>query len=332
MGTRRLSAAFSAFLRIAVCVAGASAAAAQGAEDKAAPDKIVWGYTNPSSYYWDVYAAIDLGLTKKQNLDVDAVDTPTSSQGVQLLASSSVNISSANMEITIAAIHQGADVAFVGGEVNRASFALVARPDIKEFANLKGKTLGVTQLHEASTTMLELLLAKHGVQKGSYDIIVVGGTPTRFAALKSGQIAATMLSQPVDFQAQAVGMHKLGYAFQAFNGPIIAFAAQKTWARAHSDALVRFLRAVNEASDWLADPKNRDRAVAILMKRTKSSKDDAEKNYDLWYGPDKIMASKLALPLDGVQAYLTLDKIDRPPSDFVDMSYAQKALAAEPNH
>jgi ABC-type nitrate/sulfonate/bicarbonate transport system substrate-binding protein len=331
MAATRRRAVVSTFLTIAFSAAGIGLAAAQGAPAPAAPDKIVWGYTNPSSYYWDVYAAIDLGLTKKQNLDVEAIDTPTSSQGVQLLASSSVNVSSANMEITISAINQGADLAFVAGEVNRASFALLARPDIKTYADLKGKTLGVTQLHEASTTMLELLLAQNGVEKGSYDIIVVGGTPTRFAALKTGQIAATMLSQPVDFEAQAIGMRKLGYAFQAFPGPIIALAVQRTWARAHASTLVRFLRAVNEASDWLADSKNRDQAVAILMKRTHASKQDAEKNYDLWYGPDKIMASKLDLPLNGVEAYLSLNKIKRPPSDFVDMSYAKKALAAAPS-
>jgi ABC-type nitrate/sulfonate/bicarbonate transport system substrate-binding protein len=306
----------------AACVLALAAgpAAAQG------PAKVVWGYTNPSSYYWDVYAAIDLGLMKKAGLDVEEVDTPTSGQGVQLLAASSVDIASANIEVAISAMNQGADIALIGGEVVRSSFALVARPDIKSYADLKGKTLGVTQLHEASTTMLELLLAKHGVKQGTYDIIVVGGTPTRFAALKTGQIAATMLSQPVDFQAQALGMHKLGYAYEAFKGPIIAFAAQRQWAKAHSDAVVRFLRATADAARWLNDPKNRDSAVAILMKRTHSNLSDAQKNYDLWYGPDQIMAKDLALPLDGVQAYLSLDGIKDPPSKFVDMSYAEKAV------
>ena len=310
----------TAAVSLGVCAFGGPAAA------QSPPKKIVWGYTNPSSYYWDAYAAIDLGLTKKAGLDVEEIDTPTASQGVQSLASNAVNIASVNIEVTLSAINQGADVAFVAGEVARASFALVSRPDVGTYAALAGKTLGVTQLHEASTTMLQLLLAKHGVKKGAYDLIVVGGTPTRFAALKTGQIAATMLSQPVDFMAQALGMHKLGYAFEAFNGPVIAYGVQRNWARTHSDTLVRFLRAIDQASDWLANPKNRDQAVQILMKRTKSSKEDAEKNYDLWYGPDHVMAQKLALSQPGIQDFLTLDNIQKPPSAFVDMSYAQKAL------
>jgi NitT/TauT family transport system substrate-binding protein len=210
--------------------------------------------------------------------------------------------------------------------VNRASFALMAGPKINSYADLKGKELGVTSLNEASTTMLKVLLAKHGIKAGEYDLITVGGTPTRFAALKTGVIAATMLSQPVDFQAEAAGMHKLGYAFDAFNGPIIAFAVQRTWAQKNSDALVRFLRAAAQGARWLADVKNRDSAVAILMKRTKSNRSDAQKNYDLWYGPNQIMAKNLALPLEGIQSYLTLRGIKKAPAKFVDMSYANKAM------
>ena len=291
----------------------------------AAETTLIWGYTNPSSYYWDVYAAIDLGFMKKHGLDIDEVNTPSVTQGEQLLMTSSVDVLSANIELTISAIDKGADLALIGGEVNRSSFALVAQANINSYSGLKGKTLGVTQLNEASTTMLKLLLAKHGIKSGDYDLITSGGTPTRFAALKTGAIAATMLSQPVDFQAQALGMHKLGYAFEAFNGPIIAFAAQRKWAHAHSEILVSFLQAVDEASRWLDDPKNRERAIDILIKRTKSAKDDAQKNYDLWYGPDQIMAVNLALPLDGVQSYLTLHGIKEPPAQFVDLSYAKKA-------
>jgi ABC-type nitrate/sulfonate/bicarbonate transport system substrate-binding protein len=135
-----------------------------------------------------------------------------------------------------------------------------------------------------------------------------------------------MLSQPVDFTAETQGMHKLGYAFDAFKGPIIGFAAQRAWAQKNSDTLVKFLRATAEGARWLSDRKNRDRAVAILVKRTKSSPSNAEKNYDLWYGPDQIMANALELPLAGVQAYLTLDDLKGPPSKYVDMSYATKAV------
>ncbi len=289
--------------------------------------KVVWGYTNPSSYYWDVYAAEDLGFMKDEKLAVDEVNTPTANQGAQLLVTSSVDILSANMEVAMSAIEQGADLAFIGGELARATFALTVRPDIKTFADLKGKTLGVTQLTEASTTMLKLLLRKNGVPDGSYDLVTVGGTPSRLAALKSGAISATMLSQPADFTAQSVGMKVFAYAYEAFDGPVISFAANKTWAAKNGDTVVRFLRATAKASRWLFDPANRDRAVEILERHTKATKSNAEKNYDLFYGPRAMMAKDLALPAAGVQAYLDIRGTKgRDPASYLDMSYAQKAL------
>ncbi len=215
----------TSMLRVLALVALAAQMAFTGAVLAQERTKLVWGYTNPSSYYWDVYAAIDLGYMADEKLDVDAVNTPSAGQGAQMLLSSSVDILSANMEVAISAKEHGADIIFVGGELARATFALTVGPDIKGYADLKGKTLGVTQLTEASTTMLKLLLQKNGVPDGAYDLVTVGGTPNRLAALKSGVISATMLSQPADFQAQSLGMRVLGYAYEAFDGPVISFEA-----------------------------------------------------------------------------------------------------------
>lgn len=308
---------------VVALLVGASIGGTANAADKA---RLIWGYVNPSSYYWDVYAAIDLGLMDRENLDVEAMDIPNAGQGGQLLISSSVDILSSNMEVAISAVDHGADIVFVGGELARATFALTARPDIDTIADLKGKTLGVTSYTEASTTMLKLLLRKNGIPEGAYDMVTVGGTPTRLAALLSGAISATMLSQPADFRAQEQGMKFLGYAYEAFDGPVVSFAVQKAWAARNSGSLVGFLRATAKAADWLFDHTNKDRAVAILQHYAKVSKADGDKNYDLWYGQRSMMARHLDLPATGVQAYLDLHGSKENPAKYLDMSFARRAL------
>ena len=57
---------------------------------------------------------------------------------------------------------------------------------------------------------LKKLLASHSLQPSDYDLISIGGTAERYAALKTGAIAATLLTQPVDFQAQDDGLRRLG--------------------------------------------------------------------------------------------------------------------------
>jgi NitT/TauT family transport system substrate-binding protein len=314
------------FARILVAIVMIGSAMTAGAAIAQEKTKIVWGYINPSSFYWDVYAAMDLGFMAEESLEVEALNLPSAGQGAQLLLTSGVDVLSSNMEVAISAIEHGADIVFVGGELARATFALTVRPEIGDYAALKGKTLGVTQLTEASTTMLKLLLQKNGVAPGTYDLVTVGGTPNRLAALKTGAISATMLSQPADFQAQSLGMRVFGYAYEAFDGPVVSFTVQRSWARKNRDNLVRFLRASAKASRWLFDPNNRDRAVQILQRNAKIDAESALANYDLWFGSRAMMAKDLALTKAGVQAYLDLRGSKADAGTYLDMTYAQEAL------
>ena len=251
---------------LAAPLVGSNAARAQ---QPAPPTKVVWGYTNPSSYYWDVYAAIELGFLKQEGLDVEPINIPTVGTALRTLLTGDLGILSVNTEVAISAMEKEADIVLVGAETTKPTFAFVARPEFKTFTDLRGKTLGVTQLDEASTTMLKLLLQKHGVKSGEYDLVTTGGTPNRYAALKTGAIAATMLSQPVDFLAESEGMRILGHAFEVFDGPLVSIAVQNKWAKANSDTLVSFLRATVKGSRWLHDPANKQKAMSLLMAATK---------------------------------------------------------------
>ena len=288
--------------------------------------KLTWGYTNPSAYYWDAYAAIALGYMNEEGLDVEALNIPSVGQSVKVLLTGDIQILSVNTEVVISAAEKDADIVMVGAETTKPTFALVSRPEYKTYQSLKGKTLGVTQLEEASTTMLKMLMQKNGVGSKDYDIIPTGGTPSRYAALKTGAIAATMLSQSVDFLAQSEGFNLLGYSYEAFDAPLVSIAVQRKWATTNADTLVRFLRATAKASRWLADPANRAQAVAILVKVASTPESDAQKTYDLYFDREKIMSVDLQLPVTGVQKWLDLRGSKEPPSKFMDMSYLARAL------
>ena len=296
------------------------------AQQAAAPTKIIWGYVNPSSYYWDVYAAIELGYMKEQGLEIDAINIPTVGNSMRVLLTGDVNVLSVSAEVAISAIEKDADITMVGAETTKPTYAFVARPEIPNYAALRGKTLGVTQLEEASTTMLKLLLQKNGVKPGEYDLVTTGGTPSRFLALKTGAVAATMLSQPHDFLAEAEGMRIFGYAYEAFDGPLVTLAVQNKWARANADALTRFLRATVKGSRWLHDAANKDKAIALLMRTIKCTEMEARKSYELYFGPLGIVADDLALSADGVRKYLDLRGSKADPAKFIDLSYLNRAL------
>ena len=290
-------------------------------------NQIVWGAPNVlSSYYWDVLGAIDLGYMAEEGLTIKVVNNDNPVQNLQYLATGAIDITSITVELALSAIEKGADFKFLACENDRLSFVLMARPDIKDYGDLRGKTLGVTQLQESTASLIRLLLEKHGVKRSEYEFIALGGTPNRFAALVRGAVSATMLSPPFDFKAEAEGMKRFGTAFEAFEGAGVVFAAQTKWAENNADSVVRFLRAAAKAQRLFYDPSNKAKVVEILAKQTRLPAAEIEKNYDAVYGPNQIMSRNLELTDKLLQPWLDLRGSSQKPARFVDLTYWKRAL------
>ncbi len=304
-----------------LALSGAPAAHAQ------AKQEIKWGApVNASSYYWDIWAAIELGYMAEEGLTITAINNDTPIQSLQFLATGAIDISSPNTEVAISAVDKGADFKFVAAEDALIAFVLLTRPEINGYADLRGKTLGVTQLKESTATMLRLMLEAHGVKPDEYQTIALGGSPNRYAALVRGAVAATMLSAPFDIKAQNDGMKRLGDSFEVFRGVGVVLAVSDGWAKAHADALTGFLRAAIKAQRFLYDPKNKAEAVRIMVKVTKSPPEDIARSYDIFYGPNKVMAPDLALTEAAIKPWLDLRGSSENPARYMDLSYWRRAL------
>jgi NitT/TauT family transport system substrate-binding protein len=313
--TRKVLAALAVALAIASCPVQAQP-----------PKEVNWGYPVQSAYFWDVFAAIDFGYMAEQGLKVNPIITQNVTQQMQMLVTNAVDIVSANTELVISAIDKGADLAIIAGETARQGYALIARPEINSYSDLKGKVLGITQLREASGTALELLLKKNGVNPGEYSVIPLGGTPNRFAALTRGAVAATMLSPPADFKALSQGMKRLGFGYEGLEAPQILFTIQRDWGKKNEDTLVRFLKATLKASRWLYDPKNKEAAANVLVKAIGGSHEDALMSYDYFFGQGRVAAHELEVTPAGIKAFLDLRNSEDKPEKYLDLSYLNKTL------
>ncbi len=312
---------FVAAAAVALALAGPGGAQAQPKRE------LIWGApTVASSYYWDVLTAIELGYMDAENIAIKIVNNDTPVQSIQFLATGAIHMSSINTEVGLSAMQKGADFKFIGSEDDKIAFVLMTRPEIRTYADLRGKTLGVTALQESTATMTRLLLEKNGVKRAEYEAVALGGSPNRYAALVRGAVSATMLSPPFDYKAQADGMNRFGNAFEAFTGVGVAFAVQNAWAKANADTLVGFLRAAARAEKFLYDPQSKSRAVDILVKYTKSPAGDIAKSYDSFYRTDKIMSPDLELTDTLLQPWLDLSGSAEKPARYIDLGYWQRAL------
>ncbi len=289
--------------------------------------EVKWGHIASTAFYWDVYAARELGFMKDQKLDVQAIRIDSASQSIPQVLAGGVDILSSNPELAISAIKKGGDLVIIGDETAVVPWALMSRPEIKSVKDLNGKVVGVTQLKEASTTMARLLLKRAGLESGDYKVIQLGGTPNRYAALSRGAVAATLLAQPADFKAEDQGMHRLASTDEVFKGPAIVFVARRTWLKENGDVARRFLKGAVAGMHWFNDRKNREKAIDILVKSIKVTPDLACRTYDLFLKKG-VISKDGKLPLQHVENYLKLSQDGQAamdPAKFVDFRYLEAA-------
>jgi len=315
--------------------APASRSPAAAAQPTAAPAraKVEYMMIIPIVNYWHQYVAQEQGFFDQQNLDVEFSYSENSSKLVQALASGSINLGGPSPDAVINAVEHGSNLAFVGGEVNKMAYTLVAAKDVKTYADLKGKTMAVIGVQEGSTVVLKKMLADHGLHPDDYSLVPVGGTANRAAAVQNGTAGAALIGQPQDFRMTADGYTNLGNSYDVFPYyPLDVITARRDWAQRNADVVVRYLRAIVQADRWIYDPSNREAAANVAVKVLKMTEDEALRSYDLLVTQTQAIPRDAELPVNGIQTVIdTMMDIDLlsapapPPDKYVDQTYLERA-------
>jgi NitT/TauT family transport system substrate-binding protein len=305
------------------------------ASQPAAPARaqIEYAMVVPVVNYWLLFIAQDRGLFEQQNLAVEVTRTEQGSRAVQGLAGGSFHLAGITPDTLINGAERDPNLVMLAGELNRASYNLIVGKDVRSYADLRGQNLAIADLRDGSTVLLRKMLAANGLGPTDYDLVPVGGTGNRAAAVSNGSASGALIGQPQDFLMLAQGFPSLGlssdvvreYQFQITAG-------RRDWAQQNAEALTRFLRAYVAAGRWLYDPASREAASRILAEATRVSLDDALKTYDLTVVQVQALPRQGEINVPGVQASIEamgelglLSEPLPPPERFMDLSYVEKA-------
>jgi ABC-type nitrate/sulfonate/bicarbonate transport system substrate-binding protein len=301
--------------RTAVAVAFATLAAAPS---RAADNVTVGTVGSASANLWPVFISLDKGFFTEQNLKVDIVYVPSSAQVIQQLTSGSLDVTmSTGLVDPIRAIEKGSPIAIVRLEAQSPPYALVAKPSIKSYADLKGKVISVGGPKDITRIYVERMLAPSGVKPGEFDMVFAGATSARAQALLANAVDAAIILPPFNFQAVAQGFHELGLTVDfapelPFSGTVVNLA----WAKAHQDVMARVLAAHAKATAWFEDERNRAEAVRIMVEASKLKPDEVEKAYDFFrkgkfFEPTgKVSRKRLAALVDALVGLGDIPKIE----------------------
>jgi NitT/TauT family transport system substrate-binding protein len=135
------------------------------------------------------------GFYREAGLDVEMI-LIRGAVGMQALLGGSVDYTSASGS-TIAAAVRGIPVKLVFIASAKPQFDLIAQPQIHSVAELKGKSVGISSRGGAVDLLTQLIVQKNGLQPNK-DVIslVVGGQEDTVLALRTGRIAAALLTPP----------------------------------------------------------------------------------------------------------------------------------------
>ncbi|MGF7159985.1 NitT/TauT family transport system substrate-binding protein [Rhodoligotrophos appendicifer] len=198
------------FLSGSAGLAATAAFVPGGIAAQASAGDLVYGIGNLDAMFTAGFVALKKGFFKEAGLNASFLDCQNGPRARQMLAAGQIDIcASASFDPIIITL-AGKPTKVIASIDRRLPYAnvIVNRKDfesgqIKSFSDLSGKRLGVSGPKSAFW-----LMASHMVEKGKLEgveIRFIGGTPEMLAALKSGQVDASMATMTMMDQAEKEG-------------------------------------------------------------------------------------------------------------------------------
>jgi len=273
-----------------------------------------------------LFIAADGGIFERNGLDVDLVNLGSGQPAQAALVSGQVDLTASSGPSAVNAIASGANVVVVGVITDTLPYQLIASPDVRSVADLRGTTLGINRLGGLPHVVLRFMLRAGGVDADQdLRVIQLGEQPERLAALRTGAIQGTLVGPPYGTIAEREGLRlladsaELGLAYP--NGVL---TMNRDWLRTHRDTARRVLQSLLDAKRAFRT----DRELAVRALQHWLQVDDPTLLADMYDYFSRI-AREEALPRpEGVQRVIDEVAAERPearslrPEDVVDTSLA----------
>ncbi len=144
-------------------------------------------------------------------------------------------------------------------------------------------------------------------------LLAMGGTPERYAALKAGNIAATVLSSPHSFRAEKDGFYKLAATRDYVDVSGTSVVAHADRIKKQPELIKKFIRASLRSMAYLRE--NRSETVQMIMREFAMDQEIATMAYnqllELLSPEGRLRLEAFQLMVDFARA---AQKIDRPVS------------------
>ena len=277
---------------------------------------------------WPLYVAKEKKLFEKEGINVEVTLTGSSVMQLEQLTAGGFDIGFQQSDHVVRGVEQGSDLFIFMAQSHAPDLSVVVAPDIKTFADLKGREIAVDGARTGYAPLLRKLLLNNGLKDGDFTFREFGGSRERFDALKRGAAFASLLNPPFDRNLFAAGFGSLGSIndyFPAYPGAIAA--TRRSWAQRHESQLIAFIRAFNAGYAWLQNPDHKAEAIRMLPARLGIQPEAAARAFERFARRPRpeISLEGLRQVIDVVWEAEGYKPPRSVPEKYLDLSYFKKA-------
>jgi NitT/TauT family transport system substrate-binding protein len=283
---------------------------AQAADSPARPAKLIRMRLSQSTVNTRsaiLWVAQAQGFFAKYGLDVETIFLQSSNLQTAALATNEVQIGNIGGATVLSGAAGGQAFRIIASPSNQLFYDLVARPEIKDGKDMRGKRIGVTSIGGTTWMAANLGLQHYGLDaaRDAIQINAIGNQSVLVQALESGSIDLAVIDPFLSRRLKPKGMRVL-IEFAKVNIPFITTAVVTTasFLREHEDQAEKFLRAFLEAQAFIAKPENKSAVLKTVAAKMKiSDPASAEEGYqDMLIGIERK-------PYPSVEALRNIQKL-----------------------
>src|SRR3954454_15360407 len=272
------------FVLLSLCALPASAQA------PLAPFRV--GMSDTVNTVLPLWMAQASGFFAANGLKVELVNTGGGSRGAQELQEGRLDAMRVGLSSVVQANHTGGDLRLIASMSNVIRFTFFSAAGVRSADDLKGGVVGVSSFGSESDTTVTLALERLGITRNESTLKEYGGATRRLGALKSGEIKATAINEPVASLAREEGVNVMvDLVAQKIPWLFSGIVVRRSDLEDRPGVIGRFLRAAIEGN-YLA-LTNETRAKEVLARELKLTD---SKIIDISYTDFKLQAPRTLEP------------------------------------
>lgn len=213
--------------------------------------------------YFPYQLAQDLGYYKKYGVNVELSTEQQGGVGAEdAMGSGQVDLAGAWYVHTVDFQSKGKDVINLVQLSGAPGERLMCGTNsgVHSAADIKGKTMGVTDLGSGTDELTQFLAAQAGITKSQYHTLAVGAGATAISAIQRGSADCVMTTQPTvgaleskNLAYTAVDLATADGAKKALGGdwPAAGLLARADWVNTHQDEAQKVVDALVDTMHWI---------------------------------------------------------------------------------